>query len=58
MEGRVGAERRVSVLPPMTASEASGARLSGVLETVMAGAPGVSVWPVMMYSEALFAVNV
>ena len=58
MGGRVGAERRVSVIPAMTASEAEGARLIGVLEIVMAGAPGMSVWPSMMYSEALFAVKV
>lgn len=41
--GSVGPERRVSVLPPITASEASGARLIRVLEIVMAGAPGMSV---------------
>lgn len=44
----VGAERRVSVVPPMMASEALGARLIGVLETVMAGAPGMRVWLSMM----------
>ena len=44
----VGVERRVSVVPPMVASEASGARLIGVLEIVMAGAPGMRVWSSMM----------
>ena len=46
--GSVAPERRISVLPPMTTSEASGARLIGVLEIVRAGAPGTSVWPSMM----------
>ncbi len=44
----VGLERRIEVLEPMTTAEASGARLIGVLEIVMAGAPGMSVWPSMM----------
>ena len=48
MGGSVGLERRVWVLPPMTTFDASGARLMGVLEIVMAGAPGMSVWPSMM----------
>ena len=46
--GSVGPGRRVSVLPPMTTFEPSGARLMGVLEIVRAGAPGTSVWPSMM----------
>lgn len=44
----VGLERRVEVPEPMTTAEASGARLIGVLEIVMAGAPGMSVWPSIM----------
>ena len=48
MGGSVGSGWRISVIPPMTTSEASGARLIGVPDTVMAGAPGMSVWPSMM----------
>ena len=44
----MGPERSVSVLPPITTFEASGARLISVLEIVRAGAPGISVWPSMM----------
>ena len=41
--GRVGFGRSISVLVPMTAWVPSGARLMGVPETVIAGAPGMSV---------------
>ena len=39
---------RSMVLLPMTTCVAPGARLMGVPDTVMAGAPGMSVWPSMM----------
>lgn len=37
---------------------AAGARLMGVPDTVMAGNPGISFWPLMVYSDLLFAVKV
>lgn len=40
---RVEVGRRVEVMVPMTTLEASGERLMGVPETVIAGAPGMSV---------------
>lgn len=54
--GGVAAETFM-VSPPTTICEAFGARLIGVLETVIAP-PGVRVWPLMMYAEALSAVIV
>ena len=44
--GAVG--KRVMVLLPMTARVAPGARLMGVPDTVIAGDPGMSVWPLMI----------
>ena len=43
----VGAGKRDMVLLPMTARVAPGARLMGVPDTVIAGDPGMSVWPSM-----------
>lgn len=43
-----GKRGRVEVMVPMTTSVASGARLIGVPEIIIAGAPGMSVWPSMM----------
>lgn len=37
---------------------AAGARLMAVPDSVIAGDPGISVWPLMMYSDSLFAVKV
>ena len=44
------------VLLPTIICVPSGARLIGVPETVIAGAPGVSIRPAIVYSELLFAV--
>ena len=41
------------VVPPMTMPDADGARLIGVPEIVMAGAPGISVWLSIRYWEAV-----
>ena len=49
---------RSFVLLPMTTCVADGARLRRVPETVIAGPPGVSVWPAMVYLELLSAVYV
>ena len=46
------------VVLPITTSVADGARLRRVPETVIAGPPGVSVWPAMVYFELLSAVYV
>ena len=46
------------VLLPMTARVAPGATLMGVPETVIAGDPGVSVWPPITYAPAALAVKV
>lgn len=45
------------VLLPIIKCVALGARLSCVPETVIAGPPGLSVWPLMMYSDLLFTVK-
>ena len=50
----VGAAAKGIVVPPMTMSDANGARLMGVPEISMAGAPGMSVWLPILYAEALF----
>lgn len=42
----------LSVLAPKITSVAFGVRLMRVPETVMAGPPGTSVWPAMIYCEA------
>lgn len=55
--GVVGGVRGI-VLCPMTACVAAGARLMGVPDIVIAGAPGMRGCPLMMYSDALFAVKV
>ena len=49
---------RSCVLLPITTCVADGARLSRVPETVIAGPPGMSVWPAMVYFELLSAVYV
>ena len=46
------------MLEPMTAAEASGARLMGVPDTVIAGAPGTRVWLPIMYAPAALGVMV
>ena len=46
------------VLEPTTTAVACAARVIGVPDTVMAGPPGSSVWPAMIYSEAEFSVAV
>ena len=50
--------KRVMVLLPMTARVAPGARLIGVPDTVIAGDPGISVWPPITYAPAALAVKV
>ena len=42
---------RAKVLPPITTSEAEGARLNAVPLIVRAGPPGERVWPAMMNSD-------
>ena len=49
---------RSFVLLPITTCVADGARLRRVPETVIAGPPGVRVWPAMVYFELLSAVYV
>lgn len=51
------AESILMVLLPIINCVALGARLSRVPETVTAGPPGMSVWPLMIYSDLLFAVK-
>ena len=46
------------VLLPITTCASDGARLRRVPETVIAGPPGVSVWPAIVYFELLSAVYV
>ena len=57
-EGVVSAGDRVCVFPAMTAMLAPGASETGVLETVMAGEPGIRVWPWILIAEFVFAVYV
>ena len=49
---------RSFVLLPITTCVADGARLRRVPETVIAGPPGVSVWPAITYAPAALAVKV
>lgn len=48
-----GVSRGIVLVPPTTSAEAEVAREMTVPETVMAGEPGLRVWPSIMYSEAL-----
>ena len=47
---------RAFVLLPITTWVADGARLRRVPDTVIAGPPGVSVWPAIVYLELLSTV--
>ena len=49
---------RSLVLLPMITCVAAGARLMGVPDTVIAGSPGMSVWPAITYAPAALAVKV
>lgn len=54
----LGLGKSSSVLVPMIALRPFAARLIGVWEIMIAGAPGIRVWPSIIYSEALFALKV
>ena len=54
----LGLGKSSSVLVPMIALRPFVARLMGVPETVIAGPPGMSVCPSMMYWDKLFAVKI
>lgn len=54
--GSRGGEERGILMPSMTIADADGAKLMNFPETVMAEAPGISVWPPITYSEAVLAV--
>ena len=54
--GSRGGEEGGVVEPSMTMAAADGAKPMVVPGVVMAGAPGMSVWPPIMYSEALLGI--
>ena len=51
-----GAAVRGNVVPPIMIFEADGAMLMSVPEIVMAGEPGMRVWPLRSYWDSLLAV--